>query len=62
MIQLIFLTAHLYLSIVWSGVDLKIDTKRHVFHRDWTKCSLFDNHYRLGKQHSLGEGGVMIIK
>ena len=34
-------TPHKYLSGVWSCVDLRMDTKRHVFKRYWTTCSKY---------------------
>ena len=40
-------------------LDLRMDTKRHVFVRDWSTCSKFVNHSRLIGQHNGGgEGGT----
>ena len=49
---------------MWLGKDLRTDTKKHVFHRDWTTCSKCIDHYMLTNQldwgnlydHLMGEG------
>ena len=44
----------IYLSGVWFGVDLRMDTKKHhVFKRDWTTCTTFINHSRLNMQYTM---------
>ena len=42
----------LHLSGVRLGVDPRTDTKKHVFRRDWTPGSKYDNHSRLNSLHS----------
>ena len=32
------LTGHLYLSGVWLGVNLQMDTKKTCVERDWNMC------------------------
>jgi hypothetical protein len=48
--RLLFLLGHLY----WSGVRVRCG---HVFERNWSMCSEYDNHPRLTK---LGETYVML--
>ena len=37
----------MFLSGMWLVVALIINIKRHVFKRDWSMCSKYDNRYRL---------------
>lgn len=40
---------------MWLVVDLRINTKKIVFERDWTNCSKNTNHSRLNNQNELGD-------
>jgi hypothetical protein len=50
---------HLTPMIDWNVVRVSLQERipnRHVFKRDWTTCSKYDNHWRLDNQHQ-GIGG-----
>ena len=46
----------LYLSGMWLGVDLEVDTTIHVFERDRTMCPKYVKRSRFIGQHDLGRG------
>ena len=37
--------------MLWLGVDLRADTKKTRFERDWSTCSRYAIHSRLNRQH-----------
>ena len=36
---------------MWLVVDVKTDTKKPMFERDWITCSKYFDHSRLNNQH-----------
>ena len=42
-----FFIRHPYLSGVWVGVNLRMDTGRYKLKRDWSTCLKIVNHSRL---------------
>ena len=48
----LILIKHLSLSDMWLARLQEQILERHVFKKDWTTCSKYDNHSRLNNQHN----------
>ena len=45
---------HLELGGIWLGVDLRTDSTKTCFKRDWATCSKYVNHSRFESHYKLG--------
>lgn len=49
--MLLVLIGHLYIfERWWLGIDIRVDTRRHMSRRDWIMCSNPISHYMLNRQ------------